>query len=158
MADHSINCSVKLVIRTMKSKIADALLSKVQEVDSVVYTNFDKVRLLASDFNDYELPAVQLIDVGETVQHQNVRARKSWQIALELLMKPTVLGEVSQQDLWNLQYEIERKIFQRPNFGIPGVIHMTYLGSQTDLHLLEPYYFARIDLQVDYYEALVRRC
>jgi hypothetical protein len=38
---------------------------------------------------------------------------------------------------------------------IPGIIHLRHLGSQTDLHLLDPLYFARLDFEVIYYQPLV---
>ena len=160
MSDQTTHGQVTLKVRTMKSLIADAILVQLQQVKRINYLSFDKVKLLASDFSEYEIPAIQLIDVSETVEHEMGRAKKTWQIALELLLKGGSSGEVSQQDLWDLQYEVERKLWQRNklNLGIKGVVHLRYLGSSTDLHLLEPYYFSRMDFEVLYYEALVRDC
>ncbi len=158
MATHVLGSQVRIVIRSMKSQIADAILAKVSEVARIETVEFDRVRLRVDDFTEVQMPAVQLIDVNELVEHQQARAKKTWLIALELVMKATVDEPVSQQDLWNLQYEIERKLWAVPNLGIPGVIQLRYLGSQTDLHLLEPYYFVRMDFEVLYYEHLVRDC
>lgn len=158
------NSQVRLVIESMKTKIAREILAICATIPVVKYTAFDKVKLLAADFLETEIPAIQLIDVNMTSVHEMSRAKKTWQIALELLMKGNESGSVSQSDLWNLEYEVLRKLWAHP--GLPGVksgsggkvIQMNFLGSQTDLHLLEPYYFARLDFEVLFYEAMVTDC
>ena len=143
---------------SLKPSIASAIITKLDTVAALKLKVFDKVRIAAGDFQDHELPACQLIDVGETIEHERSRAKKTWQISLELIMKPNEFGRISQQDLWDLQYDVERALWLNPNLGIAGVIHLRYIGSQTDLHLLDPYYFARLDFEVLYYEALVDEC
>ena len=143
---------------SLKPSIASAIITKLDTVAALKLKVFDKVRIAAGDFQDHELPACQLIDVGETIEHERSRAKKTWQISLELIMKPNEFGQISQQDLWDLQYDVERALWLNPNLGIAGVIHLRYIGSQTDLHLLDPYYFARLDFEVLYYEALVDEC
>jgi len=142
----------------MKTKIAREILARCATIPVIKYTAFDKVRLLSSDFKDFEIPAIQLIDIGMSSVHEASRAKKSWQIALELLLKGSEDWTVSQSDLWNLENEVLRKLWATPNLGIRGVIQMNFIGSQTDLHLLEPYYFARLDFEVLFYEDLVRAC
>lgn len=150
--------SVKLVVQAKKSKIADAILAKLDGIGRIKYKSFDRIRLSRDDFSEVQTPAIQLIDVNETVEHEQSRAKKTWTIALELVLKETQYEPVNQQDLWNLAYEVERALWADPNLSIPGVIHLRYIGSQTDLHLLEPYYFTRLDFEVLYYEPLVRQC
>jgi len=150
--------SVKLVVQAKKSKIADAILAKLDGISRIKYKSFDRIRLSRDDFSEVQTPAIQLIDVNETVEHEQSRAKKTWTIALELVLKETQYEPVNQQDLWNLAYEVERALWADPNLSIPGVIHLRYIGSQTDLHLLEPYYFTRLDFEVLYYEPLVRQC
>jgi hypothetical protein len=116
---------------------------------------FDKVRLTSDDFMSVQCPAIQLIGIAETVMHEQQRAKKTWILALELVMKSTSEAPLSQVDLWNTQYLVERLLWGLPNLGIPGVIHLRYLGNQTDLHLIEPYYILRMDLEALYYEPLV---
>lgn len=154
----NINSQIQLVFQSMKSKIARVIIARCATIPVIKYVAFDKIRLLAADFKDFEIPAIQLIDVGMTSVHEAARAKKTWQIALELLMRGNEYRQVSQEDLWNLENEVLRKLWAQPNLGIPGVIQMEFLGSTTDLHLLEPYYFARLDFQVVFYEDLVRAC
>jgi len=155
------NSQVRIVLQSMKSKIAarlkDILAAGVPELK---YISFDRVRLRYGDFTDYELPAVQIYDVGETAQHENVRKRVTWILYLELIMKSSMDGEVNQADLWNMAYLIERKLWADPTLGggLPGFLHIKYSGNVTDLHLLPPFYSARIEFEAHYYEDLVREC
>lgn len=158
MATNSKLSQVELVRLSMKSKIARAILLKLASVPGLRTYAFDHVRLLTSDFNDLETPAVQLIDIAETVIHEHVRAEKTWRLLLELVLKENEHGQVSQEDLWNFTLKIERILWAVPNLGIPGVIQLTYLGNSTDLHRVKPYYLSKLDFDVVYYEDLVADC
>jgi hypothetical protein len=149
---------VRLNARSMKSRIADAIVERLNQVSDLVYVKFDEVKVNMSDFLEHELPACQVIDVNETVEHEQNRAKKTWNISLEVVLKQTTYRTVNQQALWDLIYQIERKLWTFPNLLIPGVVQMVYLGNQTDLHLVDPYYVGRLDFQVVYYESLVRDC
>lgn len=143
---------------SMKSKIADSLVEILKEVRGIKHVEFDKVRLLASDFNDTELPAAQFIDVVENVLHERSRKRATWIITLEVVDKSDENGYVSQKAMWNLEYRIARKIWATPQLNLKGVIQAQYLANNTDLHMLDPYYLLRLDFQVEYYENLVTDC
>ena len=143
---------------SLKSDIADAILTRLATITEIKYFSFDKIRLSADEFREHEFPAVQLYDVSQDIQHERGRILTNWFLALELLMKSSVSGTVDQKDLWDLQHKIERTLWETPNLGIPGVIHLVYIGSNTDLHLLEPIYFARMDFAVRFYQPLVAEC
>lgn len=149
---------VQLNILSMKSRVAQRIVEILQDVRDVKTVSFDKVKVLASDFDDTSLPAIQLIDVSQTGIHEQGRVKYAWLVALELVMKQSVDRTVNQQDLWNLEYQVKRKLWKNPNLKIPGVIDIKFVNAETDLHLLEPYYFARIFFEVTFYEAIVRDC
>lgn len=152
------NSQAMLVVRSMKSKIADAIKESLQGVNQLRTVDFDRVRLSAGDFSEVEMPAVQFLDGPEKIRHKQNEAEKLWSAALEVVIKSTTDRAVTRKDLWDLVYQIERHLWARPNFGIPGVLHIEYDENQCDLHLLDPYYVARIDFIVKYYEPLVRPC
>lgn len=154
----STNSQVTFVFESMKSKIARAILAKCVTIPVIKYVSFDKIKLVAADFLDHEIPGIQLIDISTTNIHENARAKKTWQIALELVMRSDVYTTVTQNDLWNLENEILRKLFAQPQFGVKGVVGTAYIGTETDLHLLDPYYISRTILEVTFYEDLVRAC
>lgn len=143
-----------------RTEIANALVAKLTTLvpTSIKTVLSDKVRLLASDFQDFELPAVQIIDVGELNTHEQRRGRKTWSLSLEVVIGPTVNVAVTQRDLWDLLELIEKTIWPTPNLGLTYVIHAMLLGSSTDLHMMDPFYTGRIDMTVDYYQALVGDC
>lgn len=155
-----IQSQARMVIKCMKSIISEAILEKLAGITRVKYLSFDKIKILQSDFKDNELPAIQLIDVSESVIHEQNRTKNTWLITLEVVMRGSENEPIGQQDLWNMEYEIKRKLWADPTLGIKnkGMIHLRLLGTQTDLHLLEPFYFCRMDFEALYYENIVRDC
>jgi len=149
---------VKIVPQSTKSKIADALKALIEDMPVFNYVAFDKIKLLASDFQPHQVPGAQFIDVAETIQHERNRVQRNWQITLEVVLRTSQDEQIEQRDLWNIEYQIARKIWAVPNLGIPGVIHCMYVSNSTDLHLLEPFYLLRMDFIVMYYEHLVSDC
>jgi len=143
---------------SIESDIADAIVAVVTTVTEVKTINFDKIILATSDFRDHELPAVQLWDVFQSVEHQRGRILVSWSLSLELIMKSLTTGSVVQKDLWELRRKIQLALWANPNLGIPGVVHMVYTGNITDLHTVEPYYISRLDFDVLYYDNLTGSC
>ena len=144
--------------QSIRSKIADALMARLALVTELKYRSFDTVRLQASDFADYEVPAVQLIDLAELTIHEQRRAKKEWNIIIEVVMGPTQTEAVTQQGLWDLMELIETTIWAVPNFGLTEVIHAKLLQTSTDLHLMTPFYLGRIEMSVMYYQHLVGDC
>lgn len=142
----------------MKKAISDGIKNAIITIPEIKTVDFDRVRLSSDDFMSIECPAVQLIDWSERIEHERARAKKTWQLSLELVMKSTAEAPINQRDLWDTQYLIERAVWAVPNLGIPGVIHLIYQGSYTDLHLLDPFYYVRMDVEALYYEALVSNC
>lgn len=143
---------------SIRSDICDALTARLALVGDFKYIEFDKVRLLGQDFQEFELPACQIIDLGEANVHEVRRGRKTWTIVIEMLIGPNGLTKPTQKNLWDLMEKTENKLFEDPKLGIANVIHMKLLGSATDLHLMEPLYSGRIEITVDYYQNLVGPC
>jgi hypothetical protein len=142
----------------MKSKIAQKIKEILESISALNYVSVDWVRLTSADFNQSELPAVQLIDVFCQAEHERLRAKKTWGLSLELIMRGSENEEVGQKDLWDLEQQIHRELFKRPNFDLPGVISLRLLSSSSDLHLLHPYYYSRSDFEVIFYENLTGEC
>jgi hypothetical protein len=146
---------IKFSPESTKSRIARALKAAVESMPQFKYVAFDRVRLYSSDFVESELPAAQFIDVAEQITHERNRVLRTWTISLEVIHKSTENEYITQQDMWNLEYQISRRIWANPNLSIPGVIHCKYISNSTDLHLMQPFYLLRLDFDVLYYEPLV---
>jgi len=143
---------------SMRTQIAQNIISTIVASGLYKYASYSVIKMLASDFSDYELPAVQFIDLGDDNFHERSRAKKTWNVTLELVIGPKTNYVPKQEDLWDLIELTEQALFLDPKLNIPEVIHMKLLGSTTDLHTLQPLYTARIDIQIDYYQPLVRPC
>ena len=141
---------------TTEELIANEIKSVIEtEIPTLKVVNFEDVKLAISDFADHELPAVQIWDAAQTIQHERHRILVNWSISVEIIMKSSENGAISQSDLWEMRRAVQRAIWKRPNLGIPGVVHSIYVGNVTDLHMVDPYYVSRIDLDVQFYDNLV---
>lgn len=154
----NISSQIKFTAQSTKSRIAQALKAILDGMPVFNYVAFDRVRLYTSDFKEHEIPAAQFIDVAEQITHERNRVLRTWTISLEVIHKSTENEYITQQDMWNLEYQISRKIWANPNLSIPGVVHCRYVSNSTDLHLMEPFYLLRLDFDVLYYEHLVSDC
>jgi hypothetical protein len=145
---------------SLRSKIAQKILDRLALVTEFNYREFDKVKLTSADFAEHDLPAVQAIDLGDPNTHEMVRGKRRWNIALEIILGPTQTYEATQKKLWDLMEYTENTIFADPKLGLgnDGVVHMHLLDSYTDLHVMDPYYLGRIEIEVEYYQPLVRQC
>ncbi len=143
---------------SLRAQIAEKIITVINASGYFKWASHETIKMLASDFQEYELPALQLIDLGDDSVHERTRAKKTWNLTLEIVIGPKTNYVPKQTDLWDLLEITEQALFYDPKLGIDEVIHMKLLGSTTDLHILQPLYTARIDLQVDYYQALVRPC
>jgi hypothetical protein len=144
---------------SIESDICDKIVSIItNDVPEVKSVSFDKIKLSTSDFRDFELPAVQIWDVAQSMQHQRGRILVTWSISLELTMKSNEAGTASQKELWELRRKIQQALWNKPNLELAGVVHLVYNSNITDLHLVEPYYIARIDFDVLFYDNLTGSC
>jgi hypothetical protein len=143
-----------------QTEIIQALVSILSTMPEVKTINYDRIKLLASDFSEYELPVLQIIDMAEDSQHEKGRALKTWNISIEIVIGPIAATSYvpTQTDLWDLRELVERKIWADPKLGLSYVIQCLLLGSSTDLHILQPLYTARLDFQIIYYQPLVSYC
>lgn len=143
---------------SLRTTIALKLLERLDLVTSLKVKTFDRPKLMIQDFAEWELPGVQLIDGAETSVPEHLRAKKTWNIFIEVVIGPTDQYSPKQSDLWDLMQEIEQRVFEAPKLNLGPVIALRLLGSSTDLALLAPLYSGRIEIAVDYYQPLVGNC
>lgn len=147
-----------------KSQIADKLVERIALVtkangysQDIKTIKFDKVRLNISDYQDFELPAVQIIDLSKLYNHEMSRSRSVWYLAVEVCLRTTEqIGIVDQKSLWNLTEDIVNAIMSKPKLDLSFVIHTKLVDELTDLHLQEPNYIGTIGLEINYYEPITR--
>ena len=150
---------VRLKVISMEEKIASAIIAAVSGLREIKYATYKTVRITADDFNEIETPAVQLIDLVLTEEPEKSRTKNTWRIALELIMKPTQYQQIDQSDLWSTCYSIKRAVGAVPGLGIPGLIHILPVQRVTSLpDLVPPYYVAKLEFDILFYESYVREC
>jgi hypothetical protein len=147
-----------------REQIGDALVAQISNVTvanlysiDVKTVTFDKVKINIADYNDHELPAVQIIDAYGRYNHEMSRSKTQWFLAVELCLRTTeAIGEVSQKTLWNFLEDVVRSIMITPKLGLPWVVHCKLVDGMTDLHLQAPNYTATIGLEILFYEPITR--
>jgi hypothetical protein len=142
----------------VEAQIIDALVEAIDTVPEIKTIRADRIYLGTTQFRDHEFPAVQIWDVGQSIEHQRGRILVNWSLSVEIIMKSLLSGLVDQGALWELRRDVQRAMWANPNLGIPGVVHLIYTGNVTDLHSIEPHYIARIDFDVQYYDDLTGTC
>lgn len=125
-------------------------------VKSVAY---EKIRV-AMDFQEHEVPAIQIYDGNQEFRHERTRLETDWQIVVELIMKQTVSGVVDQMELFDKKYDIERQLGAMVQLGLQnsGMIHLMYDNAVTDIHTFDPYYVARLTFVVKFYKPFTAEC
>lgn len=145
----------------IESKILDALDKKLKELTWVKLVSTDYIRLGSSDFMEHELPAIQVYDLGTTVTQQHGHTQNSWLLAVELIMKPSENGLVSNRTVLNYRREIIDKLGEDPRLVAPdvaGMLHIQYNDCVNDPHLLAPLYMARLTWEVQYLAPFAPTC
>ena len=148
----------------LKSQMAAALKARIELVtiangytQNVKTVKFDKIKLNIQDYSDYELPAVQIIDLNKIYEQQMSRAKATWTLAIEICLRTTEqIGVVDQGTLWDFQDNVMRAIMAEPQLGLSFVIQCRPTDEVTDLHLQEPNYTAIIGLEILYYQPVTR--
>lgn len=143
---------------SIKRRIMTALAKRMVDLNYFKIVETNHIRILAADFADAELPACQFIGVGEEISHEHNRVKKLWVIHLEVVMKSSENGYVTQYDLWDCQEAIEAQFGAQvqlkdidTGIQIPGVVDINLRGTVNDLHMQEPYYTLRMELIVRHY-------
>ena len=140
---------------TIADKIVSILTTDVTDLNTV---NFGKVMLAIDDFKEHEVPAVQIFDLFQRIEHQRGYEQVSWTLQLEIIMKSLATGEVDQKSLWDLRNKVQIALWNVPNLEIPEVFHLKYTNNITDLHLVQPFYIARMEFDVLFRRPLTGSC
>lgn len=125
----------------------------------VKVVNWKRLRLVTTDFRDHEIPLIQFYDNGQTITHEAARIRVDWNISVELVMKSLATDEIDIEDVMDKRQEVEQCLgAQQTHLGVPGLIHLRYVGNEPDFLSIAPFYVTRLDFQAIYYKPYVRSC
>lgn len=122
---------------SIENDIMGQLQTRLQTLSWVVTVQYEYMHNLFTDFNESELPAIQIYDrAPSAIRHQNVHVEVEWPLAIELVMKSSKDGLIDQALLFSRKREIENVVSADLHLGgqIEGFRHLLYTGFETDLH------------------------
>ena len=150
---------------SLENLILVAMQEKLQELTWPKVVEYEKIKLLSTDFREHELPAIQFYDNGRSFQHVQRRIEVEWNITVEILMKRTSSDAVDQGVLLDRSEEVERKIGSNLTLGldtntamIGNVVHVKYINAITDLHTVEPFFISLLNFSVNYFKPYSGAC
>jgi hypothetical protein len=141
-----------------RREIFDALKTQLEQLTWAKGVEWEKIRILASDFAEYEVPRIQFYHVSTSYTHEQGRLLAAMLINVELVTMSTAANFADQRTLFDLQEEVEQMIGSEANLGVQGVIHVRYISDETDLHSIEPYFIASLTFEVIYHKPYTRIC
>lgn len=125
-------------------QIMQKIASNLGALDWLKLIEYEQMRNLFEDFNESEIPGVQIYDrEPATVRHQHGLIEVQWPLSIELILKSTKDGYINQGDLFRRKRQILDVISADLHLGgqIPGFQHLRFDGWETDLHST-PNFFA----------------
>ena len=149
---------------SMENKIFAALKTKLEELTFLKKVEFDRVRLVTSDFLPHETPGVQIYDLTEIYTHSQQRVKTDWTIVIEYYQKANPDGSHNQAELFDRKFDIERKIGDNVKLDIVGVpedgriFHVKYVQSQTNLFLVDGMSLAQMQFGILFEKPFTGTC
>lgn len=121
--------------------------------------NTEKIKLLSSDFEPHEFPAIQMYDLGETCQPaQQGENQCDWRVRIEIVLKNTSTFLIDQASLRQYKHIVERAIGSQVQLGVKKIIRVDYVTGITDPHIVDDLYIAQLDFVIRYFKGYTREC
>lgn len=134
---------------SIEGKIFEALAAVLTALSWVKSVEYERPRIVAGDWLEHELPAVQFFDNRAQVTHAKGDIYVQWALSIEMILKATATNAASQTVLFDRKKEIEDAIGANVDLGIPGMQHLRFDGWETDT-TEEPYFVCRLDFTALY--------
>ena len=145
---------------SIEKQIFAQLKAILQTLPWVKTVDSETIRLLVTDFQEHEVPAIQFFDAEEVYAHEQARVKVNWSFTIELVTKSTELNVANQGDLFDKKQDIEELIGANVRLNLPGLgmIHIRYDGSRTDLMSVQPFLIAQMDFTALFYKHFTGDC
>jgi len=125
----------------------------LEELTFLKYVEYERIRLNLADFEPHEMPGVQIYDNGEVYTHQRVLLDTSWDIIVEYFQSANPDGSHNAGLLYDMKFEIERKLGENIKLRIPAVnaegsmIELQYIASATNLFMVNGISVAQLNFR-----------
>ena len=111
---------------------------------------WEKVRILSSDFGEHEIPCVQFYHLNTTYKQIQGRVEAHAVFNVEVCLKSFQTGVVDQRDLFDKMDDVLTGMGSQANLGVPGVIHARLLSDEVDTHTISPHFIGILTFEVVY--------
>ena len=143
---------------TIRKDILVALKAQIESAaPSLKTVNILNPKSNITDYSDYQLPAVQIIDTTNIFQMESRRSQTTWNLAVEICGRQTKDTTFTQLDLLDLQETVMNAIFSKQKL-VTAMIGVYPIDGVTDLHLLEPNYISTLGIAIRFNEPIVGPC
>ena len=148
----------------MENKIFAELKTILEELTFLRKVEYERVRATLAEFQNHEIPGVQIYDLSENYTHSQQRVRTDWNIVVEYYQKANPDGSHDQGLLMDRKFEIERKIGDNIKLNITSVpddgriFHVKYVSSQTNLFLVNGMSIAQMQFAILFEKPFTGTC
>lgn len=148
----------------MENKIFAELKTILEELTFLRKVEYERVRATLSDFQNHEIPGVQIYDLSENYTHSQQRVKTEWTIVVEYYQSANPDGSHDQGLLMDRKFEIERKIGDNIKLNITSVpddgriFHVKYVSSQTNLFLVNGMSLAQMQFAILFEKPFTGTC
>jgi hypothetical protein len=112
--------------------------------------DWEKIRLMSSDFGEHEVPCVQFYALPTEYRPQQGRNQASMLLSVEVVIKSSVEGVVDQRDMFDRMEDVILAFGKNPNLGVAGVIHARLIKDFIDPHTIHPHFIGILTFEVVY--------
>lgn len=117
---------------SIEGKIFEALATLLTTLSWVRTVEYENLRVLPTEWRDFELPSLQFFDNRAIVSHARGDVDVQWSISIELTLKSTADAAYTQLDLFDKKQDVENLIGANVDLGIAGMKHLRFDGWETD--------------------------
>ncbi len=134
--------------------IIERLTEVLSSTPAIRKVEYKGLRLNFEDWHDYELPAIQFYDAGDSAKHDRDYLTVDWLVNLELILKTTQRGVVDQTTLYDFRKKVITEIWNSRKLGLSQITSIEYKKNQTGIHVLDPYYWSTLQIMISYRERI----
>lgn len=144
---------------SVKRDILNALVTRLQtQCTWATEVVWERIRLHSSDFDDHEVPIIQVYSGRRSAKHQKPRTENAWTIFVEVVCKQTQAGVVDLRTLMDHMESVEQAVGGYAiagggdaNLAVPQMMHMALIGDDVGLAVIDPYYYGVLEFQALYF-------
>ena len=147
-----------------KAEIASMLQMILQDIKrengykiDVKSVNFERIKRDHRSYKPEDTPIIQIVDVYKRYDHEYTRSRSFWNVALDLILRPSKSEDYSQEDIWAFEISVRRALMEDPKIGLGRYnAQIKLLDEISNLTINDPILSSTMGIEISYHEQLRR--